>query len=401
MVQMELREFLEICGFREFPFEIKPIRHPEIWAGREKILKELKHFVTNVKVNGLCEFGIITGEKGSGKTHSLFHIRYIIEQDAKEEGIPALVGYIDNPCGLGPKKLFPEVYRYITSAVLGSEELKKIFANSIDLINQLAVKKSSSLPPGEQARIRTPKEWSEWCESIYKEIINKPLIPYKLMKSLTEGESKALDWITGMTKKSERIRGVTVQPLVSNILCAKALANIINLAVLRKTDGTPNLYSAAFLFVDQLEDIGTASPTVHRDQIVGWRTLIDEVQSYFGVLWAMTGSAEDISSYLTPAVDRRQTSNPEKLKLLPLEIDKVREFIIEIMKHFRKVDVKVPSIYPFSKDGLEEVITQTTERLPSHLLTSCRIVTTKAAEEDRISSVKDKIDRDMVLEYLT
>lgn len=129
--------------------------------------------------------------------------------------------------------------------------------------------------------------------------------------------------------------------------------------------------------------------------------MVDEIQAFFGLLWAMDGSAEDISPSLTPAIDRRQTLSPEKLKLLPLEIDEAREFIIDIMKYFRKADVKVPSIYPFSKNGLEEIITQTTERLPSHLLTSCRIVTTKAAEENRISSVKDKIDRDMVLEYLT
>src|SRR5438046_1646431 len=114
---MRLEELIEICGFRSFPFDFRPAQNPGVWAGRQDVLQALKFLERIVRVDGLSEFGVITGTPGAGKTHSPYHLKFMIEKST--ETAKALVLILDNPIALGPKGTFDEVFRYLISPSLG------------------------------------------------------------------------------------------------------------------------------------------------------------------------------------------------------------------------------------------------------------------------------------------
>ena len=62
--------------------------------------------------------------------------------------------------------------------------------------------------------------------------------------------------------------------------------------------------------------------------------------------------------------------------------------------------VPLSPIYPFSEDGLQEIITQTVTKTPSYLLMACRSIMTKIAEDEVIEEQDDVIDRDVVQRYM-
>jgi len=395
---MKLKDLLEICEFKDFPFDFKPLKAPGVWAGRKEILNELIHFKNNVVVDGLAEFGVVSGTHGAGKSHSLLHLRHLI--DSSDEH--CLSVYIDNPCGLGAKGTFVEDYMYILSTGIGSDEIRNIFSSSKELIFNLTSKRISSLSASEQRKITSDDaELNKIRERIYMEIVGNSPIPFKAFLRLADGDKIAWDWLSISDPKINRVGDATVQKLTSHIICAKALATIIKLATLRQDNENPNLYSAIFIFVDQAEDIATLPAGAFQEQIAGWRTLIDEIDSNFGLIWAMTGEAEDIYANFTDAIQRRQTIDSEKLRLLPLDNEESKQFIIEVMNQFRKTDAEIPNEkYPFTDDGLEEIVNQTVTKTPGHLLNTCRRIFTKIAENDDIQSKDDEINSETVLQYI-
>jgi len=399
---LDLQQLLEICKFTDFPFDLKPTKSPNVWAGRPDVLKQLDEFRYNVEVNGLVEFGILTGDHGAGKSHSLLHLKYQIDTSPSKKDLPkSLAVYIDNPCGLGPKATFVENYRYILNHALDKEKVIRIFASSNTIINTAASEKLYELGKEKYVQItKDPQLLNQWHESIFKEIVGESPINYRIFKAISEDAQGAWEWLSVSNPRISSISGEKVQPLTSHILCAKSLATIIKLASLRHPK-QPGLYGATFILVDQTEDLATLKPGPFQEQIVGWRTLLDEVDKHFGMMWAMDGAAEDVSANFTDAIQRRQTIDPEKLKLLPLEGDEPKIFLTEVMKRFRKEKAKVPSdIYPFTDNGLEEAISQTSVKSPSALLNICRTIFARAAKNDVIQSTKDSIDKKVVLKLL-
>lgn len=343
----------------------------------------MKYFCDNVILDNLSEFGICTGGHGSGKTHTLFHTKYLTET----YNIPSKSVYIENPCGLGGKGQFKEVYKYILSTSLGWEEITKICLCSKEIIFKIASEKIEKLPPEKRQEInRDDTKKDELRENIFKEIVGETSpVSFRNFLDLTNGN---IEIQQELEKKP------------SHIICAKVLATIIKLATLRKIDGTPGRYGAFFIFVDQTEDIAKLGATIYLEQIVGWRTLIDEVEKSLGMLWALDGSAEDIYGLLSDAIQRRQTIIPEKLRLLEFEENEAYSFIIDLLNYFRENNAKVNETYPFDKEAIREIIIQSPSKAPSHLLTNFRAVFTKVARRDLIKSTKDIITKDIVLQLL-
>lgn len=399
---MELQRLLEICKFTDFPFDLKPTKCPNVWAGRPEVLNQLEEFRYNVEVNGLVEFGILTGDHGSGKSHSLLHLKYLVDTFSIKEKLPkSLTVYIDNPCGLGPKATFTENYRYILNHALGRQKVIQIFHNSVEIINTITSERLYGLSKEEHVKITSNEELlNQRRETIYIEIVGGSPISYRIFKAIAEDSEGAWEWLSLSNPKISTIADEKVQPLASHILCAKSLGTIIKLASLRHHERLP-MYGATFILVDQTEDLATLKPGPFQEQIGGWRTLLDEVERYFGMMWAMDGAAEDVSANFTDAIQRRQTIDPEKLKLLPLEDGEAKIFLTEVMKRFRKEKADVPSVtYPFTEDGLQEVVNQTLVKNPSALLNIARTIFARAAKNDVIRSTKDSIDKDVVVKLL-
>lgn len=391
---MNLQEAVDFCGFTDFPFDLKPNKSPQVWAGRKDVLQQLEEFRYNVEVNGLVEFGILTGEHGSGKSHSLLHLKYLIESAASEES-RSLCIYVDNPTGLGPKQTFLENYRYILNHALDSEKVKNVFSHAEAVVNKRVSLKLEQMQPEERRGITQEElRLKQLREQVYDDLIGESPINYRLFRAIAQGESGSWEWLTagGLSE----VGGEEVQPLASHILCAKSLATIVKLSTL-VGDEVPSLYRAIFILVDQTEDLAGLKPGPFLEQITGWRTLIDESEGKLGVMWAMDGAAEDVNANFTDAINRRQTILPEKLRLLPLEGEEPKRFLTDVMKNFRKGDAQVPSeVYPFTDDGLDEAIAQTPVKIPSFLLNTCRTIFTRAARENLLSNTGDVLDRQKV-----
>jgi hypothetical protein len=392
---MDLSQLVDLSEFTEFPFDLKPTNSPQVWAGMKRVLEGLLEFRDNVEVNHLVEFGILTGDYGTGKSHSLLYLKHLIDSTPRDGG--SLTVYIDNPVGIGAKGTFVEDYGYIMSHSIGNEKLQKIFANAEDLVNTIAAEKISKLKPAEMIEInKSSAKTDEMREQVYVEKVGESPLTYFIFKELVAGNPDAWEWLLG---ESSQIGKEQVQPLTSHILAAKALATVIKLATLRH-DGKKH-HTAVFVFIDQTEDIGGLKPGIFQEMIAGWRTLIDELESNFGMLWAMDGQSEDVVGNFGDAIDTRVTVNGEMLKLVNLEDEDAKTFLTEVMKYFRKKGSGVPSpIYPFTEDGLDEAVVSTTPKTPRALLTKCRMIFTRAAKANAVKSKKDVLNQDKVRELL-
>jgi hypothetical protein len=391
-----LTDLLDLCDFNAFPFDFRPTQTPQIWAGERRVLHELTHFRDNVMANALVEFGVITGQYGSGKSHSLLHLRYLISEFQKEP--PTLTVYIENPCGLGEKGRFTEVYQYTVSQGFGRETVRKICERAR---SYFVSKAFSKLTPEEQKVALTEKtHLNEVARQLYQARTASSPITFGALSALADNEDDAWEWLTDQESVSN-VGGDSVQAIGSHLICAKALATLIRLATLRE-DSKPTFFQSVFILSDQTEDLAQLRAGQFQEQIAGWRTLLDEVDGNFGLLWAMDGASEDIVSNFTEAISRRMTADPERLRLVPLSGNAPKEFLTEVMKFFRKPAASVPSpVYPFDDASLEALINSTPEKRPSYLLGAGRKVLTKAASKDLLNKRGDILSPDDVATCLS
>ena len=151
--------------------------------------------------------------------------------------------------------------------------------------------------------------------------------------------------------------------------------------------------------VDQVEDIQSLSGGAFPEQIKGWRTLHDEATNALGLLFGMDGTSEDIEPIMTDALYRRMTMPPISLKTL--QPDECKSLLLGVMKVFRRNGSTLPDNYPFTSDGLMEVVNRTAEKLPSYLLNNCRQVFSKVARNNNVQSTSEFIDESLVSTYLS
>lgn len=391
---MQLEELLKICDFKSFPFDLKPNVSPDVWAGRQEVLKELGYFMSNVIDNRLAEFGIISGGYGSGKSQTLLHLRFMVNEQAKNKGYQVLCAYIPNPVGLGAKQSFVENYQYVVSQGIGQETISKICRACKDAIQTSA---SENMTKEElQAFLRDTSGQEIRYKKVFNELMSDPPIPYELLGKLIDQDAEAWQWISGQ-KAHNNIGGVSVQPVTSHIVCARTLAQIITLATKSPTKAKETACKASFILVDQAENIAQLDARAYQEHIAGWRTIIDEIGNSFGLLWAMDGRAEDILGNFSEPIQRRLTIDPRKFALESLYDDEPREFLEQIIGVFRQPGSTVPiKTYPFTKDALDEIVNLTSNKTPSNLLTACRRVFTRAASDDIVMKKGDLIEADYV-----
>lgn len=392
---MKLEELLSLCQFKSFPFDLKPSQSPEVWAGRKDILDELMLFKKNVIEDNLTEFGVVCGDYGSGKSQTLLHLRHLVEEDARQNGYDVLCIYIPNPCGLGAKQSFVENYQYLVGQGIGQEKMKKICKGAKDVIQASISETMSKEELAEMLRDTSTQEAK--YKGKYATLMTDPPIPYELLDSLIGDDPIAWEWI-GSQKAINRIGSISVQPLTSHIICARTLAQLILLATTSLTEAKESSYKAVFILVDQAEDLANLPARSFQEHMTGWRSLIDETGNNLGLLWAMDGAAEDIAANFSVPLQRRQTVDPRKLSLPLLYDDEPMEFLTQIITSFRKEEANVPTeTYPFTKEALEEIITQTSDTTPANLLINCRRVFTHAAAHNQVTKLTDEIDKDYVL----
>lgn len=391
---MKLEELLNICQFKSFPFDVKPNISPDVWAGRQDILDELNYFRNNVIGNHLAEFGIVCGDYGSGKSQTLLHVRYMIEEEAREQGYDVLCVYIPNPCGLGGRQNYVENYQYIVSQGIGQANIAKICKAAKDAI-QASVSETMSKEEL-QDMLRDTSAQERKYKKKFGELMTDPPIPYELLDSLIARNTQAWEWISGQ-KAHNNVGNVSVQPLTSHVVCARALAQLIILATKCPTTSKDAAYKAVILLVDQAENIAQLAARTYQEHIAGWRTIIDEIGGMLGLLWAMDGKAEDVIGNFTDAIQRRQTIDPRKLSLDLLYEDEPKEFFQQIIGIFRIEGANMPTdVYPFNEAALQEIVSLTAVTTPSNLLNNARRVFTRAAADDVVIELGDVINADYV-----
>lgn len=391
---MKLDDLLSICQFKSFPFDLKPALSPEIWAGRKEILNELLLIKKNIIEDSLAEFGIVTGTYGAGKSQTLLHLRYLIQEDAKNNGYDVICAYIPNPCGLGAKQNFIENYQYIMTQGIGLENVMKISKCAKEAI-QTSVSENMTKEELEQLLSNTTAQQDKY-KGKYNESMADPPIPYELLDNLISGDSQTWEWISGQ-KAINTIGNISVQPIMSHTICARALAQLVILATKSPTPAKHGSHKAVLILVDQTENIAALSARIYQEQIAGWRSIWDEIGKSFGLIWAMDGRSQDIMANFSEAIETRLTTDPNKLNLDELYDDEPIEFLKQIIGTFRKEGAKVSSeTYPFTNEALDEIVNLTPNPLPRNLLTSCRRVFTRAAADDKVSKLTDVIDPEYV-----
>ena len=108
-VILNISQLLDLCEFNQLPFDVNPNNDPYVWVARTEVLSKLEELTSNVIDSNLRETLVVTGTHGSGKSQCLLHLKWLIEQQYKDQ---CILIYIDNPTALGLKRTFVDVYQY-------------------------------------------------------------------------------------------------------------------------------------------------------------------------------------------------------------------------------------------------------------------------------------------------
>jgi hypothetical protein len=396
-------ECLTAAKLKENAFELEASEHVRIWAGRPEIKTLLEEIVRTTLTTGFTELVYLYGEYGSGKTHSLRYLQYLItEKEAAD--FRSLVIYVPTVL-LSDKATFQDVYRYVITQ-LGKSGMQTIAKRISDSFEKAVRERHEFLQntPEKLAEIvrRNPNVQKEIENELAREMCPKFPELVGVIKKLASGDELAWRFLSGEAMKDQHSVTLGVSQFASidtDWACFSVLSALFNLLTMRSStfSGFP-IYVGVYLFQDEWEETYTGGKGVATITSLesGYRGLVDGCPARLCLIMSYTGSAAAFSATVADKIQTRLSRKPIYIGIM--EFDEAYEFLKDYLTKFRTENT-TPE-HPFDAEGLKELINRTlpNERTPRILLRNCRIALEKACAEKLIDSGA-KISRSDVARY--
>lgn len=370
-----MNKTLEIAKLRRNPFTLVPNETVTNWAGYVNLRTKLIDIIQSCRSDqvGLSEFVILHGDLGTGKSHALRYLRYLISDKGKNEFKSPCV-YLET-LKVAANMSFIALYKKIVEILV--PHIKET-ADWLDLAVEETAK--SLNPNGRQ------HEHQKEIDRIYRDPGVTPGYPplSLLLRGIKEGSTEALTLLLGgklgganaMAKYTEYNMTSAIESEYDATKCLGAYVNLCTRGSSTLSDGDIMARNRAFyFFFDELEIANDFRPQEVLSVNQGIRDLINACPENCCFLFGMTGDVRNIYGLLTQPVIRRMSRDP--LEIEPLTSEEAVEFLKQVLKAHRS-DEKDSDEYPFREDALLAIAEATQIKTSSELFRGCRRVLEKS-----------------------
>lgn len=366
---------LELAKFTDQPFRLLPREKVTIWAGYHEIREQLLEIVKSPRADrvGLYEFAIIHGALGTGKSHALRFLQYLINEEHGKE-FNSIVCYVER-LRVEANTDFLALYRAIMRLLRDDmkkvgEVVEKIADKQVDEAWEAASADVTKLMKRQDFRDRT-------LPTIYSRLSpTYPALP-RLLSAAYQGDEVATTILLGGKPKTAMSKYGLDNLIDTEYEALRCLAAFINLCTKTDNDATYlPLFKCFYLFIDEVERLRDF-PTRNVQSInQGIRDLVGACPEHFCLLLGASEEAAGIEAYIEDDVMTRLSR--ELMEIPELDVEQAVNFIKEVMQQYRQPDAKVPETHPFTDDALREIALQVTQRTPRNLFRDCQTVLRKA-----------------------
>ena len=366
---------LAIAKLTSNPFTLVPSAKVTVWAGYSHLRSELLDVVRSCRSDqvGLSEFAILHGDLGTGKSHALRYLKYLIDDERREE--------FDSPCVYLETLKVAANMNFVALYGKVMEELEPHIietAEWLDLeVEETAQRQNPSARPNEQQRA---------IEEIYNDRRLTPGYPplSLLLRGIKNGSNEALALLRGgklpgagaMVKYGKYNMPSAIDSEYDATKCLGAYVNLCTRGASILSEGEiVGRNKAFYFFFDELEIANDFRPQEALSINQGIRELVNACPENCCFLFGMTGDVRSIYGLLTQGVLRRMSREP--LEIEPLTSEEAVDFLRQVLKGHRS-DVEDPDEYPFLEEALLAIAEDTQVKTSSELFRKCRRVLEKS-----------------------
>lgn len=328
-------DFYPLCNLTENPFRSNPTQESDprmaIWVSYEREKATLSRYLARSRSDqiGNANFLLIYGELGTGKSHALLWAKHQILEKKKAE--------------------FNSVCYYIQTL---RRDSKISFATAF---REDIVGKSSIL-------IDTQR---------YKQFVEECIVEYKRDLGLGPEITKeaALERILGSIElynfareiircdSEGDFRNLLVPSKLSDFQAMSSLTKLINLYVFefKLPSGNKRFRNGAYLFIDELDLLGTSSAKEARDVNELLRHIYDNCPNCFCLALGFTATAAELNYLFAPYVLSRVS---KQIIMQMLDIDDAKRFVKDILDTARINKDVYNGYFPFDENAVQSIVSQ-------------------------------------------
>ena len=374
---------LELAKFVDHPFRLLPGEKVTIWAGYKDIQEALLEMVEAPRSDqiGLYEFVILHGYLGTGKSHALRYLKYLIAEQRKDE-FNSIAVYLERLKVAGSTD-FLALYRSIMRLL--KEDLVQV-AGQVDRVAEAQIADAWEALPQETKNLLKVQDFADQqLPAIHAAMSPSfPALPC-LLSAVRDGDITAEAVLAGGKPRGVNPAKYRLDAFIENEYEAlRCLAAFINLCT-RPIGGDSNpIYKCFYLFIDEVETLRDFPVRNVQSINQGFRDLINACPEHFYLMLGASADAAELEAWIADDVMTRLSRPP--IEIPQLEVEQAVGFLMDVMHQFRIPGSNVSEYHPFDEDALTEIISQTTERVPRNLFRNCQTVLRKAVLSGRLET---------------
>jgi len=379
-----------------------PHSMPFFSRSRKEALERIREFILYSYRSKRWSGLVLSGEYGSGKSHTLFYIYdQVNRQLGNLERDQAIAIYIEHP-GDTINDLYGEFMEKIGRERFVDYVAKTLQKPALEILKQFAYQKFIDLEEGAGdalgklkqlgKRIIPSKKNIAW-DALSKNLISNNIILHRdlakcLVVIVTENNpilvNSAWNFVIGkkLGKHETETLGLLSQEVSEDEIIKYIFPSVINIL-------DSNGVSIIFLLLDELEKIASKSKQTAFTFLENMRSLIDNNLSHFSMVMGCVSESWEIIRNLSPGLADRIG---EVIELRPLSDSEVRLLIEDYLSLARTRDFEGEPYAPFCMDSLREVnlISKGSVR---YVLENCHMILERA-------SIDPDVNRMIDLEYV-
>ena len=373
---------LALAQFVDQPFRLLPGEKVTVWAGYKDIQVALLEMVEAPRSDriGLYEFVILHGFLGTGKSHALRYLKHLISEEKKDE-FESIVVYLERLKVAGTTD-FLALYRSIMRLL--KEEIARVATEVGQVAKAEVENKWNALPEDTRNLIKSEDFASQQFPGIYAAMSPSfPALP-RLLAAIREGDANAEVVLAGGKPKGVNPTRYGLDEFIENEYEAlRCLTAFINLCTTPIGSSNGNAIAKCFyLFIDEVETLRDFPMRNVQSINQGLRDLINACPENFYLMLGASADAAELEAWVADDVMTRLSRPP--IEIPELEVGQAMDFLKEVMQQVRRPGANVPDAFPFDEDALNEIVSQTTERIPRTLFRNCQTVLRKAVLSGRL-----------------
>ena len=364
-------QFYSKCNLTGNPFRANPTQETDprsnVWAGYSVERRTLKKFLTRTRSDqiGNNNFLLLYGNYGIGKSHALLWARHQILQKEKE-AFNAVCYYIQT-LRKDQKISFCKAFQ---SDIVEKSSLLDDVLNYKQFLDEAAV----------DYRRHRQLDHTTTKEQIVEQLFHSPEYINFVNKILDCESRHDVQTLIGSPK--------------TDFEATNNLALIVNLFVskIEPANKEISFKKAAYLFVDEVDLLGTATAKEARETNDLFRHVYDLCPVSFCMILAFTATAAELpilfAEYVLSRVSRQ-------IVMELMDVDEAKEFVLKILNSEREMESRNMDYFPFTEDAVGAITSQIVSITPRKIVNAMQQI----LEESRLCEAdpaKKPIDLDFL-----